>query len=398
MCSAPQGSSSAADALVSADTEFGTAFYQPAATAAGVGQNFVVSPYSVSATMQMVDVGAAGNTDAQIQSVLGLPTNAANLAPAYAAVACQDETDGQPEGDTLSIANSLWGQQGTRFEASFLSMLSTGYDAPLQQVDFLGNPTAAVDSINRWVSSATQGEIPTILQPSNVDADTRLVVVDAVYFKGTWETGFDPNQTSPQPFTLSDGTVVQVPTMIGSTINAASGYGQDVTIYEIPYVGGGTAMDFLLPTLSTVPATLADVEMNLTATTLAAAVATLGSGYQQSQVSLPKFSFTTQLELVATLRGMGITDAFDTTKADFSGMDGMTDLSISAVEQQAMVEVDESGTVAAAATGWTACSNCELQAQPPQVTINRPFVFLIRNTRNGSILFMGRVEDPRAGS
>jgi hypothetical protein len=163
VCSAPTGTTTAASALVAADTSFAVALYGPALTAVGTSPNAVMSPYSVSATLTMLDVGAAGATDAQIQAALDLPAGGAALAPAYAGVACQDETDAAWMGNQLSIANALWGQQGTSFEPSFLSVLASGYDAPLQSVDFAGDPSAAEGTIDAWVSQQTAGAIPSLL-------------------------------------------------------------------------------------------------------------------------------------------------------------------------------------------------------------------------------------------
>jgi serpin B len=389
VCSAPQGSSSDAQTLATGDTAFAIALFQPAVTATGASQNVIVSPYSVSATLTMVDVGAAGETDTQLQSVLQLPGNGATIAPAYAALACQDETDGTASGDTLSIANSIWGQQGTAFQSSFLSTLSGGYQAPLQQVDFESDPGAAVSTINGWVSGETQGEIPSLLQPGDVDPSTRIVLVDAVYFKGAWATAFDPNSTSPQPFTLADGTQVAVPTMVG-TVTLGTGYAIGAAIYELAYKGGSLAMDFIVPTGS-----LSSFESGLTSASLGATVAALGKPESDVLMLLPKFSFTTNLALVPILQGLGITDLFDPATANLSGMDGQMDLYVKTVVQQAIVEVDETGTVAAAATS---ASGDEASFSPPTVTIDQPFLFLIRDTKNGSILFMGQVQDPRQGS
>ena len=391
VCSAPQGSSAAAQSLASGDTAFAVGMFAPAVAAAGAGQNVIVSPYSVSATLTMVDVGAAGDTDSQIQSALSLTGNGAAIAPAYAALACQDETDGTTNGGVLSIANSLWGQQGTAFESTFLSVLASGYEAPLQQVDFQTDPNAAVSSINSWVSARTQGEIPTLLQPGDVDPTTRLVLVDAVYFKGTWATGFDASQTAPKPFTLADGTPASVPTM-DATVTLGEGSVQGAAIYELPYKGNGLAMDFVLPTGS-----LSAYEATLTPASLGALVASLGSPEGGVELLLPKFSFTTSLGLIPILQGLGVRDLFEPHVANLSGMDGGMDLFVSAVVQQAIVEVDESGTVAAAATAATVTSASVVE-EPPLVAIDRPFLFLIRDTRNGSILFMGQVEDPRQGS
>ena len=389
VCSAPQGSSSDAQTLASDDTAFAVGLFLPAVTATGATQNVIVSPYSVSATLTMVDVGAAGETDTQLQSALQLPGNGATIAPAYAALACEDETDGTSNGDTLSIANSLWGQQGTSFQSSFLSTLSGGYEAPLQQVDFQSDPGAATSTINSWVSGKTQGEIPTLLQPGDVDPTTRLVIVNAVYFKGAWATGFDASETAQKPFTLADGTQASVSTMSG-TVTLGSGAVQGAAIYELPYKGGALAMDFIVPTAS-----LSSYEAGLSSASLAATVASLGAP-QSVQLYVPKFSFTTNLALVPILQGLGITDLFNPATANLSGMDGAMDLYVSTVVQQAIVEVDETGTVAAAATA--AGVSASAVEEPPTVTIDQPFLFLIRDTKNGSILFMGQVQDPRQGS
>jgi serpin B len=391
VCSAPQGSAADAQSLASGDTAFAVALFPPAVTAAGAGQNLIVSPYSVSATLTMVDVGAAGATDTQIQAALSLPGNGATIAPAYAALACEDETDGTSNGGQLSIANSVWGQQGTVFASSFLSVLSSGYVAPLQQVDFVSDPGAAATTIDSWVSAQTQGEIPTLLQASDFDASTRLVLVDAVYFKGTWATGFDASKTQPMPFTLADGSQASVPTM-DALVTLGEGSVTGAAVYELSYKGNALAMDFLLPS-----GALSDYEASLTPDSLAAALASLRSPESGVELQLPKFSFSTTLNLVPILQGLGVKDLFDAHVANLSGMDGQMDLFVSAVVQQAVVEVDESGTVAAAATAATV-SSASVVEEPPLVQIDHPFVFLIRDTRNGSILFMGQVLDPRQGS
>ncbi len=384
VCSASQGSTADARILAASDTSFAVALYGPALAAAGAGQNAILSPYSVSATLTMIDVGAAGATDAQIQSVLHLPGKAASVAPAYAALACEDESDGSSRGNQLLIANSVWGQQGTAFQPAFLSTLSSGFDAPLQQVDF-ADAGAATTAIDAWVSKQTQDQIPALLQPADVDAATRMVLVNAVYFKGVWDTGFDPADTSPQPFTLADGTQISVPTMSGS-VNFASGSLDGVSVYELPYKGGAMAMDFFLPDDS-----LAAFEASLTPAALEATLATLGSPSNAS-MALPKFAFKTRHVLAPILTGLGMTDLFDPVKADLSGISPDESLFVSAVVQEALVEVDEQGTVAAAATEGDVAAN--VVEQP--VAIDHPFLFLIRDASNASILFMGHVEDPSA--
>jgi serpin B len=318
VCGAPQGSGASAENLAAADTAFAVAFFPPAvAAAAGPDANVILSPYGVSAAMTMVDVGAAGRTQSQIESVLHLPSSGVAEAPAYAALQCGDESDGTSNGNSLFIANALFAQKGFPFEQSFESALQMGYDAPLQQVDFAGNATAATGQVNSWVSSKTQGMVPALLGASDVDASTRLVIANAIYFKGVWANGFDPRQTGPAPFTLQDGSQVSVPTMSGTV---AMGYSWEsaLTVAELPYKGGALAMDFFMPSMA---GGLAAFESTLTPSSLSAALAKLVSE-GQVVLFLPKFSFTTHVELGPVLAGMGMTDAFDPMLANLSAMDG----------------------------------------------------------------------------
>ena len=386
VCSVSRGSDAAAQALAGDDTAFALAFFPPAAQAAGAGKNVILSPYGVSAVLSMLDVGAAGETAAQIESTLSLPGSGAAVAPAYAMLACADENDGSSDGNQLSIANALWGQESMPFQASFLSTLATGYSAPLQQADFVHDAGGATDDINQWVSTRTQGAIPTLFHPGELDASTRLVLVNAVYFRGTWATGFDPSATRPQAFTLEDGSQVPVATMDG-TMTLSQGTGDGFSVVEVPYKGGAVAIDFLLP-----DAQLSALEASLTPAALATSLGSLHA--QEAELFLPRFSFTTHLVLNPVLSGMGMTDVFLPAKADLSGIDGQHDLFVSLVVQQAMIEVDEQGTVAAAATGVSVGVNAV--ALPLAVRVDKPFLFLLRDTRTGSVLFMGHVEDPRA--
>jgi serine protease inhibitor len=195
--------------------------------------------------------------------------------------------------------------------------------------------------------------------------------------------------TAPREFTLSDGTTTRVPTMT-ATVNLGEGWSEDLLAAELRYKGDALVMDILMPQGSS---NLAAFESALTPDVLDAALGTLGPT-TATVTYLPKFSFTTHVELANVLEGMGISDAFSLTQADFSGMDGAMDLSIGAVVQQAFVDVDETGTVATAATAVSECSNCLAVEGPPMVTIDHPFLFLIRDVRSGAILFMGHVVNP----
>jgi serpin B len=388
VCGAALSSDSAALSLAADDTTFAFALFPPAAQAVGAGRNVILSPYSVSAVLSMLDVGAAGRTAAQIESTLSLPGSGSAVAPAYAALACDDQIDGSAGGNQLSIANALWGQRGKPFQSGFLSTLATGYSAPFQQADFAGDPAGATSDIDQWVSTATQGAIPTLFHPGDLDASTRLVLVNAVYFKGTWATGFDPAATTPLPFTLEDGTEVPVPTMDG-TMKLSRGTGTGFTVVEVPYQGGAIVLDLLLPN-----GKLAALEESLTPAGLQAALGSLSK--TNAELLLPKLSYGTRLTLNPVLQGLGMVDAFAPGVANLSGMDSAQDLSVSVVVQQAMIEVDEQGTVAAAATGVGVIAS--VAEMPTVVRVDHPFLFVLRDTKTGSVLFMGHVEDPRAGS
>jgi len=387
------GTAGVAD-LVAAGTAFAMAFLPVALVDDGaIAENAVVSPYSASSAMMMVDVGAEGETQSQIESVLSLPGNGAAEASASSGLVCALQAAGSSNGNSLSIANSLWGQQGVSFEAPFLDVLATGYGAPLQTVDFAGNPTAAVATINAWVSQATQGTISSPLGSQDITELTRLVAVNAVYFKGTWAMGFNPSMTSPRPFTLANGKPTTVSTMSG-LISAGVGATSALLVVELPYrasSGSSLAMDILMPTGGS--AGLAAFESALTPATLSSALASLHGRFMYT-IQMPKFSFGTRIELQPVLAALGMSDVFERGVADLSGMDGAMDLYLAAVVQQAMVEVDEQGTVAAAVTAGS--SGCALIAvePPPPVQIDRPFFFLIRDTGNGAIVFMGQVVDP----
>lgn len=389
VCSAPQGSSADAQNLASANTTFALSFFPAAAAASGGSTgNVVLSPYSVSAALTMTASGAAGETATQMQNVLHLSATGADVAPSYAALSCADAKAGGSSGNTLSIANALWAQKGEAFEADFEGTLEKGFDAPLQLADFAGDPASAATAINAWASSATQGQIPQLVGSNDVTTETRLVLANAIYFKGTWAEKFDASKTSPQPFTLADGSTSLVETMNG-LMDVKASLSADLTLLEMPYQGGDVVMDFLMPTAA---GGLATFEAGLTPASLAGALQQLGASAADI-VYVPKFTQTTQVELKTVLEGMGMTDAFDPAKADFSKMDGAMDLSIGAVVQQARIEVDENGTTAAAATAVDIC-NCFAVTEPNTVHIDHPFVFLLRSTQTGSILFMGQVAQP----
>jgi serpin B len=294
------------------------------------------------------------------------------------------------DGYQLSVANALWAQQGYTFLDDFLQLLKTDYGAGLNQVDFKGATEAARLTINRWVEQKTQDKIKDLLQPGTLAPSTRLVLTNAIYFKGDWQTQFDKAQTRDEDFYPSQLQTKQVAFM--HRADSFSYFdGGTFQVLEIPYKSKELSLIVLLPKdRSGLPA----LEQSLTASNTQQWLSQL---VQRDKVivALPKFKSTQQFELGATLGAMGMAQAFSGS-ADFSGMTGKRDFAISEVIHKAYIDVNEEGTEAAAATavGFRALAMRGPVEQPPVFRADHPFIFLIRDNRSSSILFMGRMADP----
>jgi serpin B len=326
----------------------------------------------------MTYAGARGETADQMKKVLHFPLPQETLHPAFSALASKTK----PKECELTIANRLWGQTGYHFLDTFLTLTESAYRARLYQLDFAKQTEAARRTINDWVEDKTKQKIKELLKPGVLDRLTTLVLTNAIYFKGQWESRFKKEHTRDAPFTLLDGTKVNVPLM-GQSAEFPHGRLQDLQVLELPYAGKELSMVIVLPDKADgLPA----IEQSLTPSRLAAWLACCEPS--TLHVTLPRFTITTPLSLADTLAKMGMPAAFS-GKADFSGMTGKRDLFISDVIHKAFVEVNEEGTEAAAATAVVM-----KRAAPPNFTADHPFLFLIRDRRSGSILFMGRVLNP----
>ncbi|MHB8417392.1 MAG: serpin family protein [Myxococcales bacterium] len=354
------------------------------------GGNVFASPFSVSAAFGMVYAGAAGTTAQQIGQVFDFPAAAPDLAPAFGALDCQLEADGAgPDGGQLDIANGLFGEKTLPFEPAFLSLLQDDYGAPLEKVDFAGDSNGAMQTINQWVSQNTASMIPHLLQPGDLDPSTLLVLADAVYFHGLWQTPFDPNETNPAAFQVTAQQSVQVPTM-AEAVAAPYLKGSGFAMIELPYQSR-TAMDILLPDATD---GLPQLEAQLTAQNLQSWLSQLAQPPGPISVELPKFSVDVRGDLAQPLQALGLTAPF--VAADFSGIDGARDISISKVIHEAVLRVEEAGTEAAAATAVVMTGT----AAPEFFTtfdVNHPFLLVIRDLPTGTILFVGQITDPTAG-
>jgi serpin B len=287
----------------------------------------------------------------------------------------------------LNIANAIWGQKDYAFLDAFLDRLALNYGAGLRVLDFGGAPEESRIIINDWVSDQTEGRIQNLIPQGAIDPLTRLVLTNAIYFNAAWANPFQEEATRDGPFTLLDGSRITVP-MMHQTESFGYARGEGYQAVELPYDGHELSMVLLLPERDGFGA----FEDSLDADQAQAITQNLKRG--QVALTMPKFEFDSRFSLKQALEAMGMPAAFS-GGADFSGMTGSTDLFISNVLHKAFVSVDEEGTEAAAATAVVMKLSVAAE-EPVAVTIDRPFVFLIRDTRTGAILFVGRVVDPGA--
>jgi serine protease inhibitor len=355
--------------------------------------NLFFSPYSISTALAMTYAGASGETASQMAATLHFTLPAESLHPAFNAYAldlqarAEQATEGTPF--ELSIANSLWGQQGFPFLQRFLDLLAVNYGAGMRLVDYESDPEGARKAINDWVSDETREKIKDLIPQGAIDAMTRLVLANAIYFKAGWLNPFEEIATSPESFHLLEGSTVEVPMMHQSK---SYGYvrGDGYQAIELPYQNSNTSMLIILPDEGQFkavegqlnPAMMTDVLSRMT--------------YGPVNLGLPKFTYESAFNLNQALTDLGMTDAFDPGRADFSGMDGARDLYISQVLHKAFVSVDEKGTEAAAATAVIMELTSAPMDEPFTFTVDRPFIYMIRDQQSGTILFLGRVMDPSA--
>ncbi len=353
--------------------------------------NLFFSPHSISTALAMTYAGAAGDTASQMAATLHFTLPAERLHPALNAYAldlqarAEQATEGTPF--ELSIANSLWGQDGFPFLDAFLDLLAENYGAGMRLVDYQNDPEGARKAINDWVSDETHDRIKDLIPQGAIDAMTRLVLANAIYFKAGWLNPFEESATGPEPFHLLDGSAAEIP-MMRQTESYGYILGDGYRAIELPYQNGNTSMLIILPEEGQFQA----VEERLSAEMVADLLSRMT--YGQVNLGLPKFTYESEFNLNNALIGLGMTDAFDSGRADFSGMDGARDLFISDVIHKAFVAVDEKGTEAAAATAVIMELTSAPMGEPITFTVDRPFVYMIRDQQTGSILFLGRVLDP----
>ena len=371
--------------------------------------NLFFSPYSVSTALDMTYAGAAGQTERQMAETLCLPTSSAVLekmgvtgtpmtqeefAGAFGAIIKALNAQAENGPYQLSVANALWGQAGYAFLPPFTDLVETEYGGKLREMDFVRATEQARQTINAWVAQQTNDKIRDLIARGVLGPTTRLVLTNAIYFKGNWASQFEERRTRPEPFTLLNGDEIQTAMMNQKAefryAQVGANHDSPVQILELPYVDEVLSMVILLPKAHD---GIKQLESDLNAENLAKWLG--GLRQREVKVTLPKFKMTSKFSLQGVLGAMGMRDAF-APAANFSGMTGNRDLFISDVIHQAYVDVNEEGTEAAAATGVVMKLTSAIPDQTPVFRADHPFVFLIRDSQSGSILFFGRVMDPRS--
>ncbi len=390
--------------VADANTAFGCDLYGELAKA-NAGQNLFFSPLSIEAALAMTAAGAAGNTFDEMQKVLRLPKDETATDAGFKHIFAKindAETPAEKRGYTLSLANAIYAQQGFAWEKPFTDRVATAYGAGILDADFQADPEKERRRINSWVEKETRDKIKDLIAKGILTKLTRMVLVNAVYFKGDWESAFKKDVTKDQPFFLADGGKVDAPLMYQ---RGAFGLYQDDTLQalELPYKAGQMAMVALLPRKKD---GLAELEKALTPANLGKwtesfrqqAGAAVGRRSDKVDVFLPKFKIETSYALKESLGSLGMKDAFIRGKADFSRMSPMAlsdELHISAVVHKAFVDVNEEGTEAAAATGVVLEGRKSAAPPIPVFRADHPFLFLLVHRPTSAILFQGRVTNPK---
>jgi serpin B len=293
----------------------------------------------------------------------------------------------------LTTANALWAQKKYPFNDDYLKLIKSTYFSEARNLDFVADPDAQRVTINNWVSNHTNDRIKNLLPPRSIDRDTRLVITNAVYFKGTWETPFEKLYTKPSAFWIVPDQSIQTPTMglFENSFNYAEN--DQAQLIQLPYKGNDLSMIIVLPRSKDIKS----LEKVLTLDTLKQWQGSMAT--EKINVYIPKFKFDWNMQMGDILRDMGMKSAFDPGNADFSGMSAkMPDgnLYISAVIHKAWIETNEEGTEAAAATAIIMAAGSAAPITPPkEFRADHPFIFFIQDNKTGYILFMGRVSDPR---
>jgi serpin B len=349
--------------------------------------NLFFSPFSLSTALAMTYAGARRETESQMARVLHFGQAGESLHAAFANLQAKMTEAEAQGGIKLKVANSLWPQTGYAFLSEFISLIQTHYGVTITPVDY-GDSETARKTVNEWVEEKTEKKITDLISPGVFNKLTRLTLVNAIYFKGSWADKFDPKLTKRGDFWSPQGKVSAA--MMSRTDEYAYAETESLQVLELPYAGKSLSMLILLPKERD---GLANLEAQLTPAFFEKATAKLWE--QRVYVAVPKFKLEAAFKLNETLIKMGMSDAFDNNKANFAGMDGNEKgLFISAALHKAFIDVNEEGSEAAAASAIVMQLRSAPAQRPPVFRADHPFLFVIRENQTGSILFMGKLLKP----
>ncbi len=348
--------------------------------------NIFYSPFSISMALAMLYEGAKGWVAQEIEDVFQFPVDARTRHESFKALHQQLNKKGAKY--KLSIANALWIQKDYPILAQYLKTIETYYSGYATNLDFIGAIEQARKTINKWVEEKTNDKIKDLFPPGSLNTQSRLVITNAIYFKGTWVKQFDKKITMEEDFWVNDTRSVKVPMMRRVDPEAVFYYAetQDLQLLELPYEGNELSMIILLPR----ERTLDYLKNNLNQEKFAEWKSLLSE--QRVEVFLPRFTFTTKYDLTTNLAQLGMPNAFS-PHCDFSGIDGTKNLYVQSVVHQAFVDVNEEGTEAAAATG-VVVGITSVGPRIPVFRADHPFLFVIQEKATGNILFFGQVVEP----
>ncbi|XP_054439855.1 serpin B11 isoform X1 [Pteronotus mesoamericanus] len=369
-----------------------------------VGDNIFFSPLSLLYALSMVLLGARGRSAEQMEKVLHFNhiaeplklqfkdsaecSQAGRIHSEFGVLLSQIN---QPDSNyTLSIANKLYGTQDVAFLQQYLSCSEKLYQARLQAVDFQQSPEETRQTINAWVESKTNGKITNLFGKGTIDPSSVLVLVNAIYFKGQWQSKFQERETIKAPFQLSEGKSVLVDMMYQTgTFNMAFVREPQMQVLELPYADRTLSLVVLLPAGATA---LDQVEKQLNVKTFYKWTSSSNMMQRDVEVHLPRFKLEIKYELNSLLKSLGMIDVFNQIKADLSGISTAKGLYLSKVVHKSYVDVNEEGTEAATATG----DNLVMKRLPirAQFVANRPFLFFIKHSGTNTILFCGKLASP----
>ena len=366
----------------------------------GDDDNLFVSPYSIASALAMVYAGAQGATRAQMAETLRFPLDDDALHPAFnrldRELTARAEVEPEDEGDAfrLDVVNQTWGHDSFDFQQDYLDLLARHYGAGMRLVDFRNAFEQVRLEINDWVAEQTQQRIEDLLPPRSLNADTRFVLVNAIYFLGSWKHAFEEDRTSDAPFTRLDDSRVTVP-MMRQTARFGHHADERTVAVAMPYVSDDIELVAMMPTDGgDFEQWAAELDREHFDQVLE------NMGRRDVALHFPRFESGSDLRLAQLLRTMGMVDAFDECDADFGGITGAEpcipdrSIYIDEIFHKSFVDIDEAGTEAAAATAVVMVRVTAMGPEPQTVRFDRPFYYFIHDRPTGTILFAGRMLDP----